>query len=527
MTFLIILLVYSIGIRIGTAKIFEKQGIPAWKAWVPVMCSLEWQKLVGQPAWWTAMLFIPGVNLFYWAGQLTRMATAHGRSSFADHMAAVLAAPIYWPWLGYNKDIRYISPSGLKPGQKAVPKTFVREWTDAIIFALVAAMLLRTFVFEAYTIPTPSMEKTLLVGDFLFVSKFHYGSRIPQTPLALPLVHHSLPGGNVQSYSELIKLPYMKLPALQKIKRYDMVVFNFPAGDTVALERQESSYYDILREADYSIKNQGLPISAYDAVRQQYHIKARPVDKRENYIKRCVGIPNDKLEVKNGVLYVNDQPAYEPQNIYLPWLVTLKPDANFSREILTEYQIEDISDRPAKLQPNQRVLLMKKETAEKFKSFSGIEALVPFTYSKGEYYYPIDLIFPNNRKYYQWNEDNFGPVRVPSKGMQLELNDSTIDQYRRIIEVYENNTFEQRDGKFYINGKETNSYTCKMDYYWMMGDNRHNSQDSRFWGFVPEDHIVGKAWFIWMSLDYNADLLHKVRWNRLFTNIHSKWAPKD
>ena len=203
MIFFLIVLIYAIGIRVGTYKIFEKRGIPGWKAFVPLICSNEWLKLIDKPTWWTAMLFIPGVNLFYWAGQMTRMSTAHGRGSFLDHTLGVLAAPLYWPWLAFNDQIKYISPTGLKPGQKPVPKGTIREWADALIFALVAAYLLRMFVFEAYTIPSPSMEKTLLVGDFLFVSKFHYGARVPQTPLALPLLHHSLPMSTTQSYLAL------------------------------------------------------------------------------------------------------------------------------------------------------------------------------------------------------------------------------------------------------------------------------------------------------------------------------------
>ena len=527
MIFFLILLVYAIGIRIGTYKIFEKQGIAGWKAFVPFVCSLEWQKLLDKPSWWTWMLLIPGVNLFYWAGQLTRMSTAHGRSGFLDHLAAVLLAPIYWIWLGYNDKINYISPTGMRLGEKAVPKGTIREWADALLFALAAAYLLRMFVFEAYTIPTPSMEKTLLVGDFLFVSKFHYGARVPQTPLAFPLLHHSLPGSYTQSYSELIKLPYMKLPALQKVKRYDMVVFNFPAGDTVALEKQEMSYYDLLRIADYQLKQGGnTSITAYDAVRQQYQIKARPVDKRENYIKRCVAIPGDKLEVKNGELFINDEHAYEPENIYLPYNVSLQANATLTQDYLNEMDIDDITDRFGAVPSDHKVLLMTKITVEKFKTFSGIKSVTPFSYPRDQSDDVIASIFPNNFKYYHWNVDNFGPVTIPKKGMKLALNDSTVNQFQRLIEVYEGNKLEQKDGKIYINGKETTEYECKLDYYWMMGDNRHNSQDSRYWGFVPEDHIVGKAWFIWMSLNYKADdILHRVRWSRLFTNIHSKWAP--
>ncbi|MFN8277767.1 MAG: signal peptidase I [Chitinophagales bacterium] len=529
MTFLLILALYFIGIRFGTTKIFQKLGIPAWKAWVPVICSNEWQDLVGQPRWWTAMLFIPGVNLFYWAGQLTRMATAHGRTSFADHFLAVIAAPVYWPWLAYNDAIKYISPTGLKAGQKMMPKGVVREWADAIIFALVAATLLRTFIFEAYTIPTPSMEKTLLVGDFLFVSKFHYGARIPQTPLALPLVHHSLPGGNTPSYLEWIKLPYKRLPALQSVKRYDMVVFNFPAGDTVALERQEQSYYDLVRQEEYELQQMGnRQLSAFDAVREQYTIKARPVDKRENYIKRCVAVPGDKLEIVNGVLFINDEKAYEPENIYLPYEVTFKEQGGFSEEIMSENDIEKMEDLFVDSLRRQHIVYrMKKETVGKFKEYAGIAGIAPYYQPAKQPIAPFPMLFPNNFKYYQWNLDNFGPIRIPQKGMKLMLNDSTIDQYRRLIEVYEHNKLEVKDSVYYINGTATSEYICKMNYYWMMGDNRHNSADSRFWGFVPEDHVVGKAWFIWMSLNYNADLFHKIRWNRLFTNIHSKWAPAD
>jgi signal peptidase I len=528
MTFWIIVLIYTIGIRIGTYKIFEKNGIAGWKAFVPFLCSNEWQKLVDKPSWWTFMLLIPGVNLFYWAGQLTRMCTAHGRTSFIDHAASILLAPIYWIWFGFNDNIKYISPTGLKAGQKPLVKSPIREWADAIIFALVAATLLRTFIFEAYTIPTPSMEKTLLVGDFLFVSKFHYGARIPETPLAFPLVHHTLPLLNTQSYSELIKLPYMKLPGFERVSRYDMVVFNYPAGDTVALEEQAMTYYDIVRLEAIRLRNMGATnINPMDYVHQKYHVKARPVDKRENYIKRCVGVAGDKIQVKEGILYVNDQKAYEPENVYLPYVVTLKDIDQVPDEVQDELEIEDISMRFGEggLPGNHKVFLMRKSSADMLAQKPNIVHVTPFHYNNGQDVEPYENIFPNNFKYYHWNVDNFGPIMIPKKGMVLSLNDSTLCQYRRLIEIYEGNKVETHDGKIFINGTATDQYTCKLDYYWMMGDNRHNSQDSRYWGYVPEDHIVGKAWFIWMSLNYNNPRSSKIRWNRIFTNIHGKWAP--
>jgi signal peptidase I len=266
-------------------------------------------------------------------------------------------------------------------------------------------------------------------------------------------------------------------------------------------------------------------------VKQQYNteIKARPVDKRENYIKRCVAIPGDKLEMKNGVLYINDQKAYEPENIYLPYIVTMQDGLNVTMAQLADYDVEDMSGNFAPTSNhNIMILRMTNETVEKFKKFTWVKEIKQFVYPPNDPMEPVADIFPNDFKYYHWNIDNFGPITIPKKGVTLQLNDSTLDQYRRLIEIYEGNKLEQKDGKIYINGKETTEYQCKMDYYWMMGDNRSNSADSRFWGFVPEDHIVGKAWFIWLSINYKADdLLHKIRWNRIFTNIHNKWAPKS
>lgn len=516
-----------LGIRIGTYGIFKKLGVEPWKAFVPVLCSFEWQKIIDKPKWWTWMLFIPGVNLFYIASQLTEMSTAFKRYGFLEHFCSVMFAVVYLPFLAFSPNEKFHAVGGVKKGEKPIARSAVREWADAIVFAVVAATLIRIFVAEAYMIPTPSMEKTLLVGDFLFVSKFHYGARVPNTPIALPFVHHTIPVFNCKSYLEWIKLPYKTLPGFQHVKRNDMVVFNFPAGDSVVLENQAPSYYDIIRytayqnRVDYTIARQMIWSDA------NMHIAARPVDKRENYIKRCVAVAGDKLEVKDGVLYINDALAYQPENLYTPYMIVFKDGSGLSADKIQELEMEDISNRLGVLPANHFVVLMTKPHVEELKALDITTSVQPFFYQKDRLQEPIENIFPNDTARYHWNVDNFGPVTLPKKGWTITLNDSIYKQYERAIHVYENNTVEQRNGKFFINGAEASSYTFKMDYYWMMGDNRHNSQDSRYWGFVPEDHIVGKAWFIWMSYAKDASGLSKIRWSRLFSSIHGRWAPDD
>lgn len=522
MIFLSITALYMLGIRLAAYRIFLQHGVAGWKAFVPVLCSMEWQKIIGRPSWWTWMLFIPGVNLFYVAGQLTDMATAHGKHSFGHHFAAVMFAGFYFPWLAFSNQ-KFIGPGGVKPGQQPLQRTVVREWIDAIVFAVVAATIIRTFVAEAYTIPTPSMEKTLLVGDFLFVSKFHYGARIPNTPLAIPFFHHTIPVLNIKSYSEAIKLPYAKLPGFQKVKRNDMVVFNFPAGDTVALERQEVSYYDIMRSAKNELAQQGFSgLTPWEAVRKTFTVTSRPVDKRENYIKRCVGVPGDSLEIINGILFVNGSKAYEPEEYETTWL--LNAGTTLSPSFFAE---NNITDRIENFEAGKYALNLPRHKAAEFKKMFGKDSIRKFVLPLKEDQDKIGSIYPNEPRYYHWNVDQFGPVVIPYAGMTVSLNDSTWPRYERIISVYEGNEVKREGNKFIINGKETNTYEIKMNYYWMMGDNRHNSQDSRYWGFVPEDHIVGKAWFIWLSIDQQADIFHKVRWWRLFSSIHGRWAPGE
>ncbi|MCY1514444.1 signal peptidase I [compost metagenome] len=377
-------------------------------------------------------------------------------------------------------------------------KSKAREWTDAIIFAVVAATIIRVFFIEAYTIPSGSMERSLLVGDFLFVSKVNYGARVPMTPVAFPFAHHTMPLIGTKAYYDGIQWKYRRLPGLQKIKRNDVVVFNFPEGDTVALEAQDDNYYQMVMRSNR------------EAVWANNTIVSRPVDKRENFIKRCIAIAGDTISMTDGMAVVNGKNSPLVGTGGFSYLVEFKPgDINFklfedqgfriAQVGQTVYQFDGTPDLVAELKKSEYV-----------KSVN--EILAP----KDEY---DQAIFPHdpNRK---WNLDNFGPIIVPKKGWTVTIDSTTMPLYERSIRIYEGNKVEKVADGWLINGKKAAAYTFKMDYYWMMGDNRHQSADSRYWGFVPEDHIVGKALFIWMSFNSEGSFFSKIRWNRIFKGIH-------
>ena len=366
-----------------------------------------------------------------------------------------------------------------KEKKKKKPKSEIKSWFNAIIFAVIAATILRTFLIEAYTIPTSSMEKSLLIGDFLFVSKISYGPRVPNTPLSFPLVHHTLPlTKNTPAYLKWIKLNYHRMKGLGKIERNDCVVFNYPADDKLHPER--------------------------------------PVDKKENYIKRCVGIPGDVIDIKNSELFVNGEKQNISDKIKNQFRYYVKTDGTlFSQKILNKYNIYE----GQMLSKNgDYELILSNQSYEAIRRFTFVKKVERVIKSKGIKTNSSELIFPNDK--FNWNLDNFGPITIPSKGITIKININNIEIYRRVIETYESNILEVINNKILINGLESNSYTFKMDYYWMMGDNRHNSLDSRYWGFVPEDHVVGKALFIWMSWDKNKKGINKIRWNRLFNAVH-------
>jgi len=377
---------------------------------------------------------------------------------------------LFWETLNY----KFWKKREKKPKKK---KSEVRSWIDAIGFAVIAATILRTFLIEAYTIPTSSMEKSMLIGDFLFVSKVSYGPRVPITPIAFPLVHHTMPIGGGKSYSEAIKLPYHRMKGFGDIKRNDCVVFNYPA------------------------ENLG-----------------RPVDKKENYVKRCVGIPGDKLEIVRGQLIINDAPQVEPEGMKKQWgyKVSTKGAGLNLQKLYKKY---DITEGGYGRNRNEYNLTLTNESREALKTFSNVtkveKIITPFGFY-ASYIFPKDTTFNLKHK---WNKDNYGPITIPAAGKTINITTDNLAIYKDIIERYEENKLEVVEGKIYINDRLSATYTFSMDYYWMMGDNRDNSADSRFWGFVPANHIVGKALFVWMSWDKNAKGLKKIRWNRLFSSV--------
>jgi signal peptidase I len=485
-----------------------------------------------------------------------------------------------------------------KRGQ--VKKSKLIEWVDAIIFAVIAATIIRMFLIEAFTIPTSSMEKRLLVGDYLFVSKFHFGPRLPNTPLSFPFAHHTLPGTkDTKSFLTWIQRPYKRLAGLEDVENDDVVVFNFPDGDTVALNQQNQSYYQLCR--DYGRENvwSNDLVNPYSGeLLKDYfgEIIYRPVDKRENYIKRCVAIHGDTLHVVDGKLYINGQPQAENDKLQYKYLV-VTDGTMINPKVFTNLNVSlEDQDNAKRIDPgifsfmpeakgvesnNLFVYPLTAESAEKLRTLPNIKSvsqiIKPEEY-KENYIFPhsepVYVINDNtlallntivsdsiinalkilngqtfqtetdfdaavnkaigtsnsdlylstitaatNQDLYKWNEDNFGPLWVPEVGVTIDLTLDNLPVYERIIDVFEANDLEVKDGKIYINDQIATTYTFKMNYYIMMGDSRHNSADSRFWGFVPEDHVVGKALFIWLSLDKDKSFFKSIRWERFLKVI--------
>lgn len=523
MSVLIFLIVLYILLGLSMMKLFEKAGVPGWKALVPGVAAVEWCKIIGRKPQYALWLLFPVVNIFIYAGMCVDMVRSFAKHSFWQSALAVIYAPIPFYLIGKEIGDKYQGPilekersyhkqyaEAMEKKDKAalmkldkefgyMKKSQTREWTESIVFAVFAAAFIRMFLIEAYVIPTSSMEGTLKVGDYLFVSKAHYGMRMPMTVLQFPLLHNQLPFGNKESYLKEPSLPYFRLPALEKIDNNDPVVFNWPVGDSVIITPERS--YDI-----GTIRRQ-----SGGAIPPRLNILDRPIDKKDHYIKRCVGLPGDSLAIRDGQVYINGKAAQNPTHIQFSYYITPPNNAALNKMKLDElgvsmYDIITPANGPGYYNLNQEQI--KKIEA----AIPGVKVERRKRGPEGGYLFPFDLSISG-----KWTVDDYGTIYIPKKGVTTPLTLANLPYYERIISVYEGNQLAVRDGKIFINNQEASSYTFKQDYFWMMGDNRHNSEDSRFWGYVPEDHIVGKPLFIWFSTKA-GNMGQGINWNRIFTS---------
>jgi len=526
----------------GTWKMYEAAGRKRWEALVPIYNAIVLMKIINRPTWWTILLFVPVVNLLMFPVVWVETLRSFGKNTTKDTLLVLFTLGLYIYYVNYTQTLQHI------PDRSLAPKSKVGDTVSSLLFAVIVATIVHGYVLQPFQIPTSSLEKTLLVGDFLFVSKFHYGARPPMTAVALPMIHDSIPATpklsdsipflNKRSYTKWPQYPYFRLPALQHIERNDIVVFNWPV-DTVYVFRDQVQRKD-----------------------------KKPIDKKSNYVKRCVGIPGDSLQIKDGFVYNNGKQLVlperaKPQYIHMVYskkgvsteLLMQAGSTEFDRtfevqltsaaqtEALEHYakRAEKIGDGVYKIKTGalgipaevvQAVSLNIKEVydytdsanltfagAEQLRKNSSIDSVIRYIAKA-----PDMSVFPQTGK---WNPDNYGPIYIPQEGKTVALTTETLPFYRMIISEYEKNDLKVNGDEIRINGKVATSYTFKQDYYWMMGDNRHNSEDSRFWGFVPEDHIVGKPVFIWMSIDHMTEGIRhwKIRWERLFTTVGGSGQP--
>jgi len=514
---------------LGTWKLYKAAGYQAWQAAIPVYNAVILMKIINRPLWWVILLFIPTINLILFSVIWVEILRSFGKNSVKDTLLGLVTFGLYIYALNYSDNPKHISDRSLRP------KTGFGETVSSILFAIVAATIVHNYIMQPYIIPTGSLEKSLLIGDFLFVSKFHYGARAPMTAVSVPMVHDTIPVLKTKSYLKKPQLPYFRFPALQKIKRNDIVVFSWPA----------------------------------DTVRQFFVREKRvdkPIDKKSNYVKRCVGIPGDTLEIIDGFIHTNGiknvlperaevqytfnayakkgvssrkllaegfedfNRTYKIENItessyqqLIPYIVGRKGNTVENFSVITESRglptdlIRSLGLRVSEtLEANKQLTLTLKEAAV-LKKISWIDSVKQGINSVKV---PNESFFPNKIPY-DWNEDNFGPLIIPQKGTTVDLTRKNLPLYKKIIQEYEGNELEVTPTEIKINGKLASQYTFKKDYYWMMGDNRHKSEDSRFWGFVPDDHIVGKPVFIWFSIKGINDGIKNwsVRWDRVFTTV--------
>jgi len=519
----------------GTWKLYLRANRKAWEAAIPIYNAVILMKIINRPKWWVILLFIPVINQLMFPIVWIETARSFGFNKRKDTALVLLTLGFYLFFINYATNSTYKINRSLKP------RTALGEWVSSIAFAIIAATLVHTYVMQPYTIPTSSLEKTLLVGDYLFVSKFHYGARVPTTTIATPMLHDSIPTAiisekNTKSYLNKPLLPYVRIPGFQKIKRNDIVVFNWPVDTLV-------HWMDPSKGTDF-----------------------KPLDKKTNYVKRCVGIAGDTLEVIDGYVYINGKQNILPDRAKLQFynkvysekgLSTQKllryTDKEFERKFIINFtsqnQFEKVmryaTNNPEKIKDNQFIITtsdegvpnwiingyrldikeistkirkanITDEIAAKLRKDSEVDSVVKVINPKGN---KGSNMFPQATNL-SWNTDNYGPIYIPKKGTTVPLNMNSIPFYERIIGDYENNELEVIGEHIFVNGKKSTSYTFKQDYYWMMGDNRQNSLDARSWGYVPFDHVVGKPVLIWFSINEG-----KIRWERLFTTVGGNGEP--
>lgn len=521
---------------LGTWKLYEAAGRKRWEAAIPIYNAIVLMKIIGRPTWWTVLLFIPIINLIMFPVIWVETLRSFGKRSSLDTFLGIVTFGFYIYYINYTQQLNYISDRSLNPENKAA------DTVSSLLFAIIVATMVHTYLIQPFTIPTSSLEKSLLIGDFLFVSKMNYGARVPMTTVALPMVHDSIPLTKNKSYLSWPQLPYFRLPSFQKIAKNDIVVFNWPA-DTVYQFFDRSGRKAVLK----------------------------PIDKKSNYVKRCQGTPGDVLEIKDGQVYIDGKPLVLPERAKPQYEHTVYSAKGVSNEVLmttgsTEFNRVYIIKPNSEEQINAVQPYVLSANQNKDKSFNVITGFkgIPLKviessgiYAQEVYDAKADVnltlkaaaelrknttidsvirhiakkttafdtsIFPHNTN---WTVDNFGPITIPEEGKTVELNQQNLPLYKRIIVNYEGNSLENNGSTIKINGEVTKSYTFKQNYYWMMGDNRHRSEDSRYWGFVPEDHIVGKPVFIWMSWDTNGSGLGKIRWERLFTTVGGDGQPQS
>ena len=520
---------------LGTFRLYKKAGRKSWEAIIPIYNAIVLMKIIRRPKWWVILLFIPIINLMMFPVVWVETLRSFGKNTSKDTLLGIATLGFYLFVVNFDPKTTYNKDRDLSP------KTWFGEWINALLFAVIAATLVHNYFIQPYIIPTGSLEKTLLIGDFLFVSKFHYGARTPTSAVSFPMVHDTIPIIKTRSYLKKPQLPYFRLPGFQEVKRNDIVVFSWPA-DTVR---------------KFFVKEKGIK---------------KPIDKKSNYVKRCVGIPGDTLEIINGFVHINgiqnklperartqySHFGYNKKGVSSKMLLD-----NGYKDFTRKYRIENITQesydaiypyilgrisndinnfvvitpsaglpfkllgklrlRVKELLDVQKELTLTLKEAQELQEKEVLDSVVrKITKTKTA----NSNFFPNEIPY-DWNEDNFGPILIPKSGMTVELNESNLPLYKKIIREYENNTLTKKGSSLFINGKEATTYTFKKDYFWMMGDNRHRSEDSRYWGYVPDDHVLGKPILIWFSIDGINDGIKnwKIRWDRLMTTVGGSGKP--